>query len=431
MKKVLLITYYWPPAGGAGVQRWLKMSKYLPENGWEPVIYTAEPAQYISEDQSLLAEVNPDFEILKTPIWEPYQVYAKLTGSAKQKSNYGGLISNKKSSFAQKMGLFIRSNFFIPDARKWWIKPSINYLKKWLRENHVDAVISTGPPHSMHLIALGLKAEFPHLPWIADFRDPWTNIDFYKDLSLLPFADKKHHRLEKSVMSKADRVVAVTWDMGREFEEIVDRKIDIILNGYDPADFSEFKEKEVAANDKFIICHLGSMNKDRNPNALWQAISNLIQSNKALKEKLEIHLIGAVDISVNQSIEDFGLSECTKFIPFMPHDEAIRYLRNCAILLLSINDSPNSKGLLPTKLFEYMASQKPILAIGPSESDISRVLDKMNHCRLCGFEDVDGITRFISEVFRTPPVASSNISNYSRQMHAATFAKLLDDLLQA
>jgi len=426
LKKVLLITYYWPPAGGAGVQRWLKMSKYLPENGWEPVIYTAKPTQYVSEDLSLLSEVDPSFEILKTPIWEPYDLYQKLTGGTKKNSNYGGLISDKKTSLMQRIGLFVRSNFFIPDARKWWIKPSIKFLNKWLKNNQIDAIISTGPPHSMHLIALGIKEANPKVPWVADFRDPWTNIDFYKDLILMKFADAKHHLLEKQVLTKADRVVSVTWDWAREFSETAKRDIDVILNGYDPADFDGFQEKKT---DKFIICHLGSMNKDRNPRSLWVAISNLIQTDSVIKNKLEIHLIGSVDFSVRQAIEENGLLDYIKYISFMPHDRAINYLAKCSLLLLSINNTPNSKGILPTKLYEYLASQKPVLAIGPAESDIFRVLNNMDHCRLCGFSDQKGMAAFILKVLYETPVASSSVVNYSRKSHAASYARLLNELI--
>ena len=427
MKKLLLISYYWPPAGGGGVQRWLKMSKYLPENNWTPIVYTAQPKAFVAEDQSLLDEIHPDINVIRTPIFEPYEIYGKLTGQKKGSNNYSGFITNKKPSFTQRLSVFIRSNFFIPDARKFWIKPSIKYLSKWLRENPVDVIVSNGPPHSMHMIAMALKKKFPEIPWVADFRDPWTNIDFYKNLNLMKFADRKHRRFEKEVLKKADKVVAVTWEMSKEFEILSGRKdISTILNGYDPADFESFQSQDTG---KFIICHLGSMNKDRNPQNLWKAIQALISKDDAFAKKLSIELIGPVDNAISQNIHKYSLEQFTKIRKFIPHKEAIEYLQKCNLLLLPINNAPNSTGILPGKMYEYLATKKPILSIGPLNGDIAKVLNEMDHCSLCAYDDLKGMEKFISSVWKNPPMASKSIEKYSRKTHAAHFAKVLDQLL--
>ena len=182
MRRVLIITYYWPPSGGSGVQRWLKMSKYLPENGWQPVIYTADDAEYPVEDKSLEKDVAPETEVIRRPIVEPYSFYKKFLGIKKGEKVKAGFINEgaKKTGWKESLSVWLRGNLFIPDARCWWIKPSVRYLKKYLKEHPVDAMISTGPPHSMHLIARALHKKF-NIPWVADFRDPWTDIDFYKD----------------------------------------------------------------------------------------------------------------------------------------------------------------------------------------------------------------------------------------------------------
>jgi len=413
--------------GGGGVQRWLKMSKYISEFGWQPVVYTADPDTYVAEDRSLLKEVPPDIEIIKTPIFEPYGIYSKLTGQKKEKSNYSGFIKDKKAGLGYKFSLFVRSNFFIPDARKFWIKPSIKYLKKWLTENKVDAIITNGPPHSVHMIGLGVKKYFPDLPWIADFRDPWTNIDFYKDLKLMPFADRLHHRMEKRVLTVADKVVTVTWNLQSELSEIADgRHVDIILNGYDPADFESFKSIQT---DKFIICHLGSMNKDRNPESLWNGIKQITENNASFKAKLEIHLIGPVDQSIRESLRRNDLDQYVVWNDFMPHADAIEHLQSCDLLLLPINNSDNSKGILPGKMYEYIATGKAVLSIGPLDGDIARVLNQLNQTKLVSYEDKDGIVSFISSVFENPPKASIEIEQYSRKSHAESFAKLLDQIV--
>ena len=240
MKKVLIITYYWPPSGGAGVQRWLKFVKYMRQFGWEPVVYTAENPEIPVVDTSLEKEIPEGITVLKIPIWEPYSIYKKFIGRKKEdKINASFLSETKKAGLTEKISVWIRGNFFIPDARRFWIKPSIKFLETYLSENKIDYVISSGPPHSMHLIALGLKRKFPLLKWLADFRDPWTNIDFYEKLMLTPMADKKHHRLELSVIKSADCVLSIGSSMSEEFKEMYKAsgginfsKFKVITNGF-------------------------------------------------------------------------------------------------------------------------------------------------------------------------------------------------------
>ena len=406
--------------GGGGVQRWLKMSKYIHAFGWNPVVYTAAPETYLAEDKSLLQEVRPEIEIIRTPILEPYGIYAKLTGQKKEKSSYSGFIKDKKPGLIDSFSLFVRSNFFIPDARKFWIKPSVKFLRKWLEENKVEAIITNGPPHSVHMIGLGIKKYFPDLPWIADFRDPWTNIDFYSDLKLMRFADRLHHKMEKRVLSTADKVVTVTWNWQSELSALGEgRPVDLILNGYDPEDFESFQN---ITTDKFIICHLGSMNKDRNPESLWQAISELVKDEKEFSEKLEIHLIGPVDRSIHTSLEQQGLTKYIVALDFIPHREAMQYLQKCNLLLLPINKSKNSMGILPGKMYEYIATGKPVLSIGPLDGDIAKVLNRLNQTKLLSYENRLGIKEFISTVFRDPPEPSRCLRNRDRWQESSWLA---------
>ena len=219
-RKVLIITYYWPPSGGAGVQRWLKFVKYLPNLGWEPVVYTVENGEYPVMDKSLNEDVSAALKVIKTPIWEPYNIYKKISGRNKNDTiNSGFLAESKKSKFSENLGKWVRGNFFIPDARKYWIKPSIKYLSNFLNDNPADLIISSGPPHSTHLIAMDLKNKF-QIPWVSDFRDPWTNIDFYKELKLTNWADAKHKRLEKHVLTNSDLVLTVGNQLKQELIEL-------------------------------------------------------------------------------------------------------------------------------------------------------------------------------------------------------------------
>jgi hypothetical protein len=247
MNKVLILTYYWPPSGGAGVQRWLKFVKYMRYFNWEPIVYTAENGEMPVIDESLEKDIPENITVLKTPIWEPYTVYKRFIGRKKEdKINASFLNETKKAGFTEKISVWIRGNFFIPDARKFWIKPSIRYLNAYITKNNIKYVISSGPPHTMHMIALGLKKKHPDVKWISDFRDPWTNIDFYEKLMLSKWADRKHHQQELSILKTADIVLSVGEAMSNEFRNLYlnaggtdDSKFKVLTNGYDEEDLSK------------------------------------------------------------------------------------------------------------------------------------------------------------------------------------------------
>ena len=230
-RKVLVITYYWPPSGGAGVQRWLKFVKYLTLMGWEPIVYTPLNPEYPVEDKSLLDEIPPGVTIFKTPIKEPYTIYKKFVGMKSTDKVAANFISDgKKPSWAQKVAVWLRGNFFIPDPRVFWVKPSVRFLSELLEDDPVDVIVTSGPPHSMHLIGLKLKQKYG-IPWVADFRDPWTNIDFYHELMLTTVADSIHKRLERKVLTKADLVVTVNRAMQEEFLAKGAKQVSVISNG--------------------------------------------------------------------------------------------------------------------------------------------------------------------------------------------------------
>ena len=432
MKKFLLITYYWPPAGGGGVMRWVKMTKYIRQYGWEPVVYTPENGETAAFDESLAKEVAPDLQVVKTPIWEPYQLYKQFLGRKKEEKIYSGFINEgKKESLAQKVSVFIRGNFFIPDARMFWIKPSIKYLTKYLQEHPVDAIVSTGPPHSMHLIAEGVH-KATGIPWVADFRDPWTNIDFYKDLRLTSWADARHKALEQKVLHKASRVVAVTWRSRDEFVELCGRKdIAVIPNGFDDADFAQAETAKLDA--EFSIAHIGSMNKDRNPEVFWQAVQAAMVAEPAVQQKLKIRLIGPTDFSVRESVQKYGLEANTEFIDFVPHSEAVLYQQQSQVLLLLINNSPNARTIIPGKLYEYLGSGRPLLAIGPKDSDSAKVVELTKGGALHNYEDVEGLKNSILDFFAAYQNgdlkgSAEGIQQFTRRHLAGEFAGLLETL---
>lgn len=432
MKRVLIITYYWPPSGGSGVQRWLKMSKYLPGYGWQPVVYTTKDAEYPVEDPSLEKEVCPEAEVIRRPIVEPYNFYKRFLGIKKDQKVKAGFIdeSGKQKGWKEKLSVWIRGNFFIPDARCWWVKPSVKYLKKYLKAHPVDALISTGPPHSMHLIALKLKKAL-NIPWIADFRDPWTEIDFYDELRLSRIADRKHHRLERQVLTQADKVVTVSWNWAKGLERLGASKAYVIQNGYD---WDSDTTPQPSLSTEFSITYLGIIGAARNAPALWQALSALKETEPDFHKNLKINLIGQVDQSVIRDLQKNGLTENTIIKPPVPHHEVQQIQSTSQLLLLLVNNAPNAKGILTGKLYEYLASGRPILAVGPEDGDAARVLKETQAGVIVGFEDQKKMEEVIKELYHKylngglPSNESKELEKYSRKALAGEYATLLDKL---
>lgn len=432
MRKVLIITYYWPPSGGAGVQRWLKLAKYLRNFGWEPVIFTPENPEYPAIDESLAKDIPDDIEVVKIPIWEPYSYYKKLIGAGKnERINAGFLSEKKRPGHAERFSIWLRGNFFIPDARKFWIKPSVKFLTQYLKNHPVDAIVSTGPPHSMHMIGLGVKQN-TGIPWLADFRDPWTNIDFYHELMLSKWADRKHHRQEMSVLKEADEIVVISRSMKSDFLKIHNRDYTVITNGFDAEDMADV---EVVLDTKFSIAHIGTMVKTRNPQALWEALNSLVRDIPGFAENLEIKLVGSVDFSVMDSIAKAGLEKFVNRIAYLPHDEVIKVQQQSQVLLLLINDTPNAKVILPGKFFEYMAAKRPILCIGPLDGDAAQVIAETNSGFVLEKEDVKGIQHTISDLFTNYQtgkvvIESQGIEQFSRKILTGKMAARLEAIVQ-
>ena len=316
-KKILIITYYWPPAGGPGVQRWLKFVKYLPEFGIEPIVYCPENPNYPIVDESLLDEIQEDVTVIKQPIKEPYQFASFLSKKSSKKISSGVIPKAKKQSFVEKMMLYVRGNFFIPDARKNWIKPSVAFLSNYIKENHIETVVSTGPPHSMHVIGLKLKQSL-NIKWLADFRDPWTTIGYHKALKLSKSSHQRHLELETEVLNSADEIIVTSNHTKNEFETKTNKPISVITNGYDNHSV-RVEEKDV----KFTLSHIGSLLSDRNPKVLWEVLSELISDNESFSKEFQLNLIGVVSDDVLESIHNSGLKNHTNVVNKVTLDGAL------------------------------------------------------------------------------------------------------------
>jgi glycosyltransferase involved in cell wall biosynthesis len=423
-RSALLITYYWPPAGGAGVHRWLRMSRYFKENGINLHVYCPQDAAWPIIDTQLNAEVSSDLTIVRRKIFEPH----RYLGSKNNPNKGAGITQNQKAGLIQRLIIWIRGNLFIPDARVCWIRPSARFLKNYLKEHpEIDTVISTGPPHSMHLIARRLKSHFPQLNWVADFRDPWTEIDFYQELLPGKWADSRHKRLEKAVLSEANTIVTVSAACAEGLSNIVGRKVDVVTNGFI---FPEFDAKQVVLDKTFTIAHFGSMPYSRNPDALWNALENIVERIPALKEALEIKLIGSVDFKIHEILKEKGLDQYVHSIPSVSHAESIALQRQTHVLLLVANNTGNVKGILTGKFFEYLGAKRPILAIGEKESDLENAMHATQAGLFADFWEAEEIGAFLEaryQLFLSKENyhLATNISPYSSKELTKQFIGLL------
>lgn len=428
MKRLLIITYYWPPSGGSGVQRWLKTAKYLPTFGWQPVIYTPSNPDFNVLDKSLLSEVPEEAEIVKTPIWEPYQLYRKLFGKGNDSNDQSaGVVKGESSGWRAKIAKWVRGNLFVPDPRVFWRKSSVKYLENYLKENPVDVIISTGTPHSMHLIGLDLKEKFPDLPWFADFRDPWSELDMLKSYHIHPYVFKKYQALESKVLANCDLCLTTSKVWAEDFERLGAKNTAVMTNGFDEADF----KYEVASYEGFVISHFGLLNHLRNPTILWSALNEVCSENEEFDQKLRIHLGGTIDPENLEDIYSYpNLKNKIKVFPYLSHEEVIKEYMKSSLLLLLLFNSDSGRGNIPGKLFEYMASRKPIIAFGRPGGDVEQLLAKLGHAKFFNYADStksDQLKLFISQVFKGQiSIENSSISAHTRKGLTKGLVNLLE-----
>ena len=418
--KVLIITYYWPPAGGSGVQRWLKFVKYLQDFGIEPIVYTVDNPNYEVVDTSLIDEIPDTITILKQPIFEPNNfLKKKKVATANVSSN---------PSFIQKTLQYIRGNYFIPDARKFWVKPSVKYLTSYLKNNPVDVVITTGPPHSMHLIGMRLKQKLG-VKWLADFRDPMSNLFYNNDLLLTTTSKAKLNQLEKEILSKADVVVTVSKHLQKEFQKQIS-KVEVITNGYDD---EVLIEQTSSLDKKFTLSHIGLLPTQSNPIALWQVLKEIVIENEEFAQDLQLNFVGNSSKQVINSLKDFDLLNYASIIDYVAHSEAIQLQKKAQVLLLLIPQVKGSEGIMTGKVFEYITSNRPILALVPKGSDLIEILEGTNTGSVLEFSDKIKIKTTILELYKKYKegdlsVDAVNIEQYHRKNLTKKLAQILTKL---
>ncbi|MCU0387895.1 MAG: hypothetical protein MUE71_04755 [Chitinophagaceae bacterium] len=429
MKKVLIITYYWPPCGGIGVLRCLKFAKYLRQFGWEPVIFTAENAHYPSIDHSNNKDIPEGITILKQKIWEPYHIYKFITGQ-KADANVNNVFyaSEKKPGILHNLSVWIRSNFFIPDARSLWIKPSVKFLLNYLKENPVDAIISNGPPHSNTRIATLVK-KATGIPWLADFQDPWSQVDYFAMLKLTGWGRKKHLRMEQEVFRHANAISIVSPTWKGDLESIGAKNVQLLPWGFDAEDFEGLQPLQ---NPGFTITHTGILGSDRDPVELWEAINTFSKKQPGFLQELTLQLVGLVDTTVKESCEKWNLLTNVKLTGGVDRKTALAYTKGSSILLLVLNRQDNAEGRIPGKFFEYLASGRPIMAIGPENSDVARIMEESGAGYYCPFGKPEACLMAIEKLYdhynnsTLTGAKPEQISRYSNQFVTGKVAEILN-----
>lgn len=394
--KILIITYYWPPSGGAGVQRWLKFSKYLPGFGCTPIILTVDEnqASYAQLDHSLTGEISPELSVYKTKTFEPYNLYKRLSG--KKEIPYGGFSNQKKITLFEKLSRFIRGNLFIPDPRIGWNRHALKKAVEIVLKEKIDVVITSGPPHSTHLIGKKLKFK-TGITWLADFRDPWTDIYYYKDLYHSGIAAKYDKYLEKRVLSGADKIITVSNEVAKLLQDKIpgtSGKIVVIPNGYDDEDF---ENTPIITNNYFTITYTGTISLSYHIGQFIEAISKLPEN---IRSEIKIRFVGNVPGEIITLFNLKNLGSMVEVLGYIPHDQAIGQMTSASILLLAIPDTPGNKGIVTGKFFEYLAAKRPILAIGPKGGDMDTMIRECKAGKLFSYDEKDEMSHFILDIFQ-------------------------------
>ncbi len=437
-KKVIIFTYYWPPAGGVAVQRFLKFSKFLPEFGWEPIIITVDNGSYPYLDESLVKEISPSLRVYRTKTFEPFEFYNLLRGKKGKSLPVVSVGSHNKKSFFQTISEYVRANFFIPDARKGWVSYAVKQAEEILKNEKVDVIITTGPPHSAHLIGLQLKEKFG-VKWLADFRDPWTGIFYNNFLPRTEATKQKDKALETKVLQTADVVTVISPGMKKEFESRA-KKIEVVSNGYDEEDFPKSEVPRLTgkvgqgspkSEEKFTIRYVGNLMATQNLENLWRAVSSLVTRHPSLR----LEFIGRVDDAVKKSISENSLYSIVSYLDFVDHRKAIQLMQEASMLLFAIPDVKDNEVILTGKLFEYLASISEMISFGPVQGNAAEILNATGRKKMIAYNDADETEKQLREALnyfeqaKTVFKYSDNKHQiYSRRNQTSILARHLDAL---
>jgi hypothetical protein len=404
-KYVLFITYYFPPAGGPGVQRVLKFLKYLRDFGWTPIALVPQDPEYQARDESLLKELSDDLIIRRAPILEPYELYRKFTGKASGVALDVNVIKEQgaKLSTSERLAEFVRATLFIPDARIGWLLNGVREGRRILAEYPVSMIYSSSPPYTPALIARRLH-RISKIPWVAGFRDPWTGFHNTPDRWFLP--RKIDRSLERSVFDEAN-MVEVAWkgianDARSKYPELSEEKFIHIPNGFDSADFPEpdiRKRAEMPHNEKCTITYSGSLYGPRNPLSFLKAVESLVESREIDPDKMKLRFVGRFGTEIHEMLDRRIIKPMVEKIEYVPHSRAVELLLDSNALLLIVDEVPTVAEIVPGKVYEYLGAMRPIIAIAPPHGAIGDLLRETGSGEAIAASDLAGLARLIKQVY--------------------------------
>lgn len=424
------------------MQRGLKMVKYLSSAGWEPIVLTVDPAQasYPDLDPAMLEDIPDGAHVERTRSWDPYAVYARIMGKSKNEAVGVGFLGADHTSWKERMARWVRANLFLPDARVGWVRHAVRAGMKLAESPGFDAIVSTGPPHSAHLIGQRLAAATGR-PWVADLRDAWPDPAYQHMLPASKWALGKDRRLRNRALGTSDERVAVTNDLAYHMGKALSVPFEVIRNGFDPEDMDRVRGisreswPSMAGNpildDDFLIVHTGNLSPARDPEPVWDVLST--KESADAWPRLRLVFVGNVDPIIMQRATKVLGDDRVSTIPYVPHDEAIAWMLAASLLLLPINRVMGSAGIVTGKIYEYLASGRPVLALGEPGGEADGLLTESGGGELFGYTDVGSVKACIERHYRAwergEPVTGASpdrLEPYSRKSQAAALARLLD-----
>jgi glycosyltransferase involved in cell wall biosynthesis len=432
LKKVLVITYNWPTCGGIGVLRCLKFVKYLRKFGWEPVVYIPEGAEYPYLDKSNLKDIPENLTIIKGKIFEPFNAFKILTG--RKNTNLNNIVHvREKQSIFDKLGVFVRGNFFIPDARSFWIKPSVKLLTKYVAQNKIDAIFTDGPPHTNTVIGTRLST-ITGIPHLADFQDPWTQVDYYKLFKISAWADKIHKRMEQHTFKQSKKITIASPTWAADLENIGAKNVDVLYYGYDEDDFTKITPQ---ADKFFTFCHAGLLGFDRNPEGFFAAVESLNEEIPGFKKDFRLKLMGQVDFEVTNAINKYNLSNQVILLGTVQRDISLQEICNAWALLLPLNKADNAKGRMPGKFYEYLRAKRPVISFGPNDSDVTAIINDYKVGANFIYTDFESIKKYVKSLYLNYYVksdfsginAAKDIAVFSNENQTKKLAHFLNEMV--
>ncbi len=436
VKRVLFVAYYFPPAGGSGVQRVLKFVKYLPEFGWQPVVLTAEGADYPTLDPSLMGEVPEKVQVIRTPIVEPYALYRKLTGREAAQHLDVAVLSRgegEKQKLAERFSEWVRRTFFIPDARLGWTPFATATGLRILSDPRVRVVVSSAPPYTTHVIGLKLHA-LSGKPWVADFRDSW--VDWVSAPRRRGLPRRVDLSLEGLVVRKATRVVTVTRGVAEDLlsrhPEARDERWRLIPNGFDAADFAGVTPAH--RDNRLTLIYTGSLYGARRPTTLLEAVQRLAERKRDLLSELRLVFVGRIADVLRNELLSGPWARVVEIHEYVPHRESVARLLAADVALLFIDDTPANKGIVTGKLFEYLGARRPVLAFAPPDGDAAKLIRQVRAGWVVRPGDVRAATRVLEEVYtrwkkeELHPLSAEEVHPFERRELTRQLAHVLDEV---